>query len=213
MKLPSTLIFSVCAVFVLESCLTKLTRRDGTTWLYKKPISFGRGHKNNIDTARFIFQNFKLSNFENEIPADNGKRIIEVIEPKDLKEIMLKGSIYIVYLYLPGCGGTPPNLHRLDSAAKKGEHIIPIALSQVPNRMNALMLNTAFARYPLYVLHTTSKSNDGALNKIAFLKEVCPVCDSLYKDELLDADYLLIENKKMEIIMFNVHPEKSLFRN
>ncbi|MEO6832113.1 MAG: hypothetical protein ABI169_07920 [Chitinophagaceae bacterium] len=208
-KVPILLSFFI--TIFLQGCLMKLSKRDGKTWWYKKPISFSSTSPS-LDTGQFHVQTFNYQNFLQKVAYLNGKRIVEMIAPKNLVALSATDKTLYIYLYLPNCSATKPHIRRLDSLARKGMNILVISLSK-SDGIEKLLKKTSFSQYPYYIINPQKSSLEPILTEINFIREACASCYEEYKDELIDVDYLVLEKSMIRVVRYDAPKGQNILRD
>lgn len=182
------------------SCQTFLLR-DGKKYRQFAPVN-DYASIDEFDTARFIKQPFAINNYTDKIALAKDKRIVTAIEGNDLKELAATGKQYYVYFYNPFCGGTYESIKHIETKHNKEENVILISLGEDVAMMNKKLAQTRFGEYPYYVLETKHYSKGLISKQRNFIKDACSSCYDKYKDEVIFANYLLIQNGIIEVVMF-----------
>lgn len=163
-----------------------------------------------LDTSKFVKQDFLISDYTNKIAKRNGKKIIVPIEGKDISSFLPLQQRCYVYFWNPVCVGTLPDIRKFDSLSKAGENVVIVSLRKDYTTIDKALHKTSFSQYPYYVIEDEKYTRGLLVRKIMFSKDACPSCYTQYRDDLAIADYLLIENGTIKPVLYNAG---SIIRN
>lgn len=156
-----------------------------------------RGDKNIIDAEQLKLHSFNLTSFL--APNTDSIPTIQYISSGDIKSIVQKTGQLFVIFYNPSCPGGGDYVQIGKVAEKNKIPFILIAIFNDPIYMKKWYTKLEMKNKNYYILPSSKKYGRAVLQKkIPFLSELYPSCYKQYRDELLDADYLVIkDNGKM----------------
>lgn len=198
-SLPIILI--ILSAILCQSCQTYVsgTGKKYRQFLPAKDLTSSTG----LDTSRFTKQPFNLSDYTNKVAYRNNKRIIVPLKGMDISALVNKKGRYYLYFWNAGCRGTSDDIHNLDSISKNGGQVFIISMRSSYNVIDRILSTTAFSQYPYYIIEDKKYSNKLLTRKIRFIKEICNSCYEQYRDDLAVADYILIENRNVTVVMYS----------
>jgi hypothetical protein len=167
-------------------------------------------HLAGTDTSRFAIEQFNQDHFYT--PAFNNKKHLVVpLSGEDISELARTGVRCFFYLWNQGCPQTAADVLKLDNLAKQGEKVLVISWRHDIGRTDNVLKKTYFSEQPYYVIGE-DYSDYLLKRKIDFYREACPSCYDQYRDDLAVADLLLVENGKVNIIMYYDSSDLNLLR-
>lgn len=156
-----------------------------------------------FDANRFEKRTFEIVDYKSKMGFHGWRKIVVLIEGKDLKQLVSTNERYYVYFWNSACPGTQVNIRKLDSMSKKGMNILVVSLRANYNTIDYELKGTQFSKYPYYTIEAERYSNLLIRRQVDFIREACKSCYDDYKDDLGMADYLLIENGTIRPVWFN----------
>ena len=194
-NLSSIIIALFC--IVCASCHT-FTFSNGKKYRQAFPTK-DKSSLSTLDTSLFTWQQFQLSHYTEKQGKLNNKRIITPLYGSDLKKLPAKGKYYI-YFWNPTCVAGTVHMKILDSLSKQGENVIILSLRNEYELLNRKLSRTSFAQYPICIISGERSSNILLQRQVNFVKEGCSYCYEQYKDDLIFAQYLVVENDSVKVV-------------
>ncbi len=189
------------ALICCNSCQTYVTG-DGRKHRQLFPPKDKRGIAS-LDTNKYILLPFDAADHTNKTTHKNGKRVVELISPSDIRILAASKKRYLIYFWNPACSHTLNSIRVLDSCAQKGENVIVVSLRNTPDIMDSRLQKTVFLQYPLFIVNSENYSTRLPVRKIRFIRESCESCYKQHKDDLAVADYLLLDDGAITPIMYS----------
>lgn len=155
-----------------------------------------------MDTNRFTKQSFDLLDYTHKVAYNNKKKIIEPIEGTDVQLLANTKGRYYLYFWNAGCPGSLSDIHKLDSLSGTGINILIIYLRKNYKAIGHTLGKTHFSQYPYYTIEADKYTNIIAFRQINFIKDACATCYKQYKDDLLAASYILVENGTIRPVFY-----------
>jgi hypothetical protein len=196
-RMLRSILLALLAVTLFQSCHT-FVGANGSKQKKLFPAKDRTGSLS-LDTSRFIKRPFDITDYVNKKGFDNGKKVIEPIEGVQLQQLANTNDRYILFFCYP-CPANRARIRKLDSL---NENVLLVWLTTGHNIIDSTCRKTRFSQYPYYTVDAKKNSKILLERKIRFTKEACPQCYEQYQDEVMFAEYLVVENGAIRMVTEN----------